>query len=158
MKNSENVQPSTQSASEDISKGDVGTEDRLSEGSADTKQLSNWDKYLKKGRRAFRRAAKSDDGWTEGSTPEGECIEATPSEAGESSTESLRWVPPLMRFVIFTDSEDSSSGSSNSPEQEVPVQNDESSSEEDGSLESWSDPDQTLATIHENAGLAMRLF
>lgn len=63
-----------------------------------------------------------------------------------------------MRFEIFSDSEDSSSLSSTSPKQDVPVQIDDSSSEEQESLESWSDPDRTLATLDKNVRLAVNLF
>lgn len=120
-------------------------------------QLPFWDDYLRKGSHAFRNAVESDPGSTEASTPEDESVEKAPSAAEDSSTESLRLVTPMVRF-LQPDSEDTSSSSSDSPMQEVPLKDDDTFSEDCDSLDSWSDPDETLAAIGDNVGLATRIF
>ena len=87
-----------------------------------------------------------------------------PSEAEESSSESLRLDTPMVRFLL-SDHEDASRHP-DPPAQEVPLkdvqedllEDDNTSTEDAQSLDSWSDPDKTIATIHRNVGLAERLF
>ena len=109
------------------------------------------------GRNAFRHAAERELGPTEISTSEDESGEATPSKMEESSSASLRLDTPMVRFLV-KDSEDTSLRSPDSPMPEVFGESGDSSTEEDESLDSWSDPDATLAGIHKNVGLAVRLF
>ena len=116
-----------------------------------------WDDYLTKGRNAFRHATEMVSGSTEVSTSEDESMEATPSEAEESSTESLHFVTPIVRFLL-PDSEDTSSRPPDSPIQEASLEADDTTSEDGESLDSWSDPEETLAKIGDNVGLATRLF
>ena len=84
-------------------------------------------------------------------------METSPSEAEESSSESIPLVTPMVRFLV-SDSEDVSPRSPDSPMQEAPFQVDNASSQEGESLDSWSDPDETIATLGENVGLAERIF
>ena len=87
-----------------------------------------------------------------------------PSEEEKSSSESLRLDTPMVRFLL-SDVEDASRHL-DPLAQETPLENmqddlleDENTSTEDAqSLDSWSDPDKTIATIHRNVGLAERLF
>lgn len=86
------------------------------------------------------------------------------SKAQESSSESLRLDTPMVRFLL-SDPEDVSRHP-DPPAQEAPLEDvqedlledDDTSSEDAQSLDSWSDPDKTIATIHRNVGLAQRLF
>ncbi len=114
----------------------------------------SWDDYLMKGRNALRRAAESES--ARSSASEDESFE-TASESGESSAESLRLETPMVRFLL-SDSDDSSSQSAESSTQDVSLEGNDESSEENESLESWSDPEETLATIGENVALAVNLF
>ena len=108
-------------------------------------------------RNAARRAAESEADSTEVPTSDGSPMEVTSSESEGSSSESLRLVTPMVRF-LDSDSEDNSSRSIDLPRKEASVEAEDPSSEGGESLESWSDPDHTLATIRENPGLAMSLF
>ena len=70
----------------------------------------------------------------------------------------------MVRFLL-SDPEDVSRHPE-PPAQEAPLEDvqedlledDDTSSEDAQSLDSWSDPDKTIATIHRNVGLAQRLF
>lgn len=157
---SEDEEPSMEGASpEEYYQGDSEIEDSLSETSSfHAAHLPPfWDDYLTKGRNAFRHATESVPGSTEVSTLEDESIEATPSEGEESSTGSLRLVTPMVRFLL-PDSEDTCSRPPDSSIQEVSLETDDTTSEDGESLDSWSDPEETLATIGDNVGLAIRLF
>lgn len=108
-------------------------------------------------RNAVLRATGLDADSAEASISEDSPTEITSSAAEESSTESLRLVTPMVRFLV-SESEDNPSPSLDTPMQEVLSEADPTSSEEVESLDSWSDPDRTLATINKNVGLAVRLF
>ena len=121
-----------------------------------------WDDYLIKMRSAALRATQPTPdvaGALEASTPDFE-----PSEEEKSSSESLRLETPMVRFLV-SDDEDASRHPA-PPAQEVPSEDvqegplaeDSTSSEDVQSLDSWSDPERTIASIHENVGLAERLF
>ena len=118
---------------------------------------SHWDDYLIRQRGAAQRATEPEAVSTEASISEDSPTDVTSSEIEESSSESLRLVTPMVRF-LDSSSEDTSSQSADSPMPDVPVEADNPPSEESESLDSWSDPDNTLATIDRNAGLALRLF
>ena len=120
-----------------------------------------WDEYLIKMRSAALRATEPTSnvaGALEACTPD------MSSEAEESSSKSLRLDTPMVRFLL-SDHEDISQHP-DPPAQEVPLEDvqedllkdDSTSSEDAQSLDSWSDPDRTIATIHRNVGLAERLF
>ena len=86
-----------------------------------------------------------------------------PSEAEETSSESLRLDTPMVRFLL-SDDEDASRRP-DPPAQEVTLENgqedlleDSTSTEDVQSLDSWSDPERIIATIHRNVGLTERLF
>ena len=72
---------------------------------------------------------------TEASTMENTSDEGTPSEAEESSSKSSRLVNPMVRF-LESDSEDTLSGFANSPMQEAALEAEDSSLEENESLDS----------------------
>lgn len=82
----------------------------------------------------------------------------------DADPETLRRVTPVMRFLA-EDCEATLSHSSALPMQEGPVEannvtleGDDSSMEDGVSMDSWSDPDETLANIWKSPSLAMRLF
>ena len=122
---------------------------------------SLWGDYLLRLRNAARRAAEPEADSTEASVSEDSTRDVASSDSEGSSSESLHLVTPMVRFLV-SDFDDTSSQSSDSSVQEVPIEDpieaDETSSEDGESLESWSDPDRTLATISGNPGLAINLF
>ncbi|KAF6231796.1 hypothetical protein HO173_010098 [Letharia columbiana] len=116
---------------------------------------NGWDDYLIGQRNAALRATEPEVDLAEASISE---MEVSSSESGNSSAESLHLVTPMVRFLV-SDAEDASSRSPDSPMQEAPLETaDDPPLEEDESLDSWSDPDETLATIGDSVGLAVRLF
>ena len=115
-----------------------------------------WDDYLMRLRNAARRAAEPEADSTEASVSEDSTRDVTSSETEGSSSESIRLETPMVRFLDSSSEETSSR--SDSPMQEDPQEAEVTSSEEGESLESWSDPDRTLATMSRNAGLEMVIF